>query len=370
MLASDKNSKLYVKSYFAQSIEAAIEQAHAELGPDALLLNSREAPPEAKHQGAYEVVFGCKPASSGAPAEMQRDPVDDLRRKMDEIRDMVARIGVAHAAPAGSVADALLAAGVDPVLAVEIEIAVQHRLRNQSVIEMGRLKSGNWPPADVMRETAAELESRFDIDPVIGRITALIGPPGAGKTTCLVKLAVTQGLAARRAVRLISTDNYRIAAAAQLQTYAEVLGVPFTLAETPAALAQAIDAAPNDALVLIDTPGYSAASLAESGFDLAAFLRNRQDIDTHLVLTASMRLADLRRIVDRFEAFHPAKLLFTRLDEAESSAAMFCEAARTRKPLSFFGTGQLVPEDLEPARKETITRLLARELPQPCEAVA
>jgi hypothetical protein len=29
-----------------------------------------------------------------------------------------------------------------------------------------------------------------------------------------------------------------------------------------------------------------------------------------------------------------------------------------------------VPEDLEPSRKERVTRLLARELPQPCEAVA
>jgi flagellar biosynthesis protein FlhF len=171
-------------------------------------------------------------------------------------------------------------------------------------------------------------------------------------------------------VRLISTDNYRIATAAQLQTYAELLGAPFTLAETTTALAHAIDSAPADALLLIDTPGFSAASMDESGTELAGFFRGRQDIDTHLVLTASMRLADLRRVVDRFEAFQPAKLLFTRLDETDSSAAIFSVAARTAKPLSFFGTGQLVPEDLEPAQKEKVTRLLARELPQPCEAVA
>jgi flagellar biosynthesis protein FlhF len=84
-----------------------------------------------------------------------------------------------------------------------------------------------------------------------------------------------------------------------------------------------------------------------------------------------MRPSDLRRVVDLFEAFRPAKLLFTHLDEADSTASMFSEAARTGKPLSFFATGQLVPEDLEAATKARVTESLVLELPlQPCEAVA
>jgi flagellar biosynthesis protein FlhF len=62
--------------------------------------------------------------------------------------------------------------------------------------------------------------------------------------------------------------------------------------------------------------------------------------------------------------------LFSRLDEIESSGAMFSEAVRTGKPLSFFSTGQIVPEDLEPAHCERVTRLLVPELPLPSEAVA
>ena len=254
MLTSDKNSRLYVKSYFAPSIEAAMEQAHAELGPEALLLNSREAPPEARQQGAYEVVFGCRNASSGAAAAPPSDPVEDIRKRMDEIRDMVSRIGVVRGAPAGSVADTLLEAGVEPALAVDIEVAVQHRLRNQSVIQMGRIKPLD-DAAAVLRETVAELENRFEVDPQIGRITALVGPPGSGKTTCLIKLAIAHGLAKRRPVRLISTDNYRIATAAQLQTYAELLGAPFTLAETTTALAHAIDSSPRGRAVVHRHPG-------------------------------------------------------------------------------------------------------------------
>jgi flagellar biosynthesis protein FlhF len=146
--------------------------------------------------------------------------------------------------------------------------------------------------------------------------------------------------------------------------------VPFTLAETTLALAQAIDSAPPETLLLIDTPGYAPASMVDSARDLASFLQNRQDIDTHLVLTASMRQADLDRSVDLFRVFHPAKLLFTRLDETDSAAAMFCEAARTGLPLSFFSTGQVIPEDLEAATKNRITASLVLGLPEALDAVA
>ena len=64
-----------------------------------------------------------------------------------------------------------------------------------------------------------------------------------------------------RPVRLISADAQRIAASEQLRIYAAILGVPFQSAETMAALGQAVDSAPANTLLLIDTPGLSPASL-------------------------------------------------------------------------------------------------------------
>ena len=59
-------------------------------------------------------------------------------------------------------------------------------------------------------------------------------------------------------------------------------------------------------LILIDTPGLARADM-EDARELAQMIGSDPDIDTHLVLPASMRPADLARQVDQFRAFHPRK---------------------------------------------------------------
>ena len=86
----EKAANLYVKSFFAGSIPAAMDQARRELGSDALLLNSREAPPEARHLGDFEVVFGVWPETAVlAPVPVSRG--EELHHRMSEIRQMLRR---------------------------------------------------------------------------------------------------------------------------------------------------------------------------------------------------------------------------------------------------------------------------------------
>ena len=364
----------YVKSFFAESLQSAMEHAQVELGPDALLLDSHEAPPEARHLGDYEVVFAANPEAPASAAGPAARGAEALRRQMEEIRELLGRIAPSPAVHRGDgevVSRALIAVGMDPAVARDIEEAARVRMARRSVRRIGTPRpAGGLDDRNLMKEAAEEISANFAVAPETGHAIALVGPPGSGKTTTLVKLAIAQGLGQGRPVRLISADTYRIGGAEQLRTYAAIVGAPFQAVETAAALAQAIDAAPSSALVLIDSPGYSATMLKDLGGDLAAFLSRRQDIDTHLVLTASMRIEDLYRAADLYDAFRPSKLLFTRLDEATSLAGVFCVAARRNMPVSYFSTGQSVPEDLEPATKERVVDSLVRQLPCGVEAVA
>jgi len=358
-----------IKSYFARTVESAMEMARQELGAEAMLVNSRRALPEARHLGDYEVVFASDfPENSQeepdqpAPASPHAEPaltgerfsleVALLKRELEQMRRVLTRSALAPPQWAGASAglsDAYLtltANDVNPELASEI-------------LECARSRS------DVSFESALveEIARRFTVQPCLEHagsgpnVVALVGPPGSGKTTTLVKLAVNYGLSARRPVLLLSVDTYRVGSADQLRSYAAILGVEFQILDTVGVLAQTIEENRGKELIFIDTPGLDSADM-EIVPGLARLLATRTDINTHLVLSSSVKSADLTRMVDRFEVFQPRCLLFTRLDETGSFGPILNEAARTSKPLSFFAGGQRIPEDLEVASRNRLVGLV------------
>ena len=65
-----------IKSYFADSVQEALERARQELGPEAMLLNSKKTESELRNLGEFEVVLGV---SRGSERESKPDSKQSIR---------------------------------------------------------------------------------------------------------------------------------------------------------------------------------------------------------------------------------------------------------------------------------------------------
>lgn len=187
-------------------------------------------------------------------------------------------------------------------------------------------------------------------------VVALVGPTGVGKTTTLAKLAAHAKLHHGADVALITLDTYRIAAVEQLKTYAKIMEIPVQVALNLNELRGAIKFHGDKDLILIDTAGHSQKDQASMA-TLQEFLKNQEDIDVHLVLSATTKSTDLTDIVNKFEPLGPEHLIFTKLDETSAYGPLFNQIIRTRKPVSYLTVGQSVPEDFLNATRDILASL-------------
>lgn len=310
---------MQTKTYFASSVPAAFDVARQELGADALFVRSGPTPAHFRHFGRFEVTFGW---DSAPPSPPDRD-----RSQPDR-------------SPA-SIAGRLVEAGFSRETAAEIALEASGA-------------SGD-PDAAVVEALTRRIPVRdFESSGNTGRTMVFIGPPGRGKTTSLVKIAIALGLSRRVPVRVCSVGAHSVGAQEKIARFAAILGTPWQACESLADLHVALQGNANQ-LTLIDTPGISPADRTEL-VELAEFFAGRPEIEKHLVLRAEATSADMLSMVARFSSLAPSRLLFTGLDEASSRVPMLETLIRSRIPLTFTGVGQEIPGDLEEANAGRLAR--------------
>lgn len=206
-------------------------------------------------------------------------------------------------------------------------------------------------------EDEIEINGPIRVTPGRRRLVALVGPTGVGKTTTIAKLAANFRLREKRSVGLITVDTYRIAAVDQLRTYADIIDLPMEVVSTPKQMRKAVERFTNLDLVLLDTAGRSPRDDVRIQ-ELKSLLAEAQPDEIHLVLSAAAGSHGLASVAERFAAVGAAALVLTKLDEAAALGNLLPLLRSCRLPLSYVTNGQNVPDDIVPADRQRVARLL------------
>lgn len=261
--------------------------------------------------------------------------------------------GSSFPAPLARACRLLVAQGLRPSTAERLCLALRRGLSAEALQSDREIQSAlHRLCVEQVRVSGPLLDAENDY-----KVAMFVGPSGVGKTTTIVKLAAHYRLEKNRSVALITLDTCRMAAVEHLRMYAKVLGVPLETAQTTADVVEGIRRHRQASLIMIDTPGFGSHDTAPL-MNLGGLQDSYGSIETHLVLSATTRMQDLRRTVARYEACAPSRLLFTKLDETEEYGNLLELAYQTALPLSYWSNGRRVPEDVELADAARLADLL------------
>lgn len=281
-----------------------------------------------------------------------------LQKSYDEMKQMLRkgiipyyRSELASGAPALiPIFDALIASAMDPQVVEEL-------------IETLRREIPTTPPIHV-----ALIYNRFReilqghvrlSDPLTAaqegtRIIALVGPHGVGKTTTLVKLAshcIQQGMR----VVLTTFDPVPEKATGSLGHLAKQIGREVEPLSTLGDFETMPGSKQGGAIVLVDTAG---RRNAEQIAELQGLARLGLPVETHLVLAANSGESEMMEVMDRFSVIQIDRLLFTKIEETQHYGLLYTVMHKKEKPISYFAEGAQVSDRLEAASREKFSSWL------------
>lgn len=184
-----------------------------------------------------------------------------------------------------------------------------------------------------------------------------VGPPGAGKTLTLARLATRLVLAGRPPL-VITADGHRAGAAEELSAFTRLLGLSLVIAAHPVTLTRALSRREPMVPVLIDSPGADAFDPA-GGEEVAALAATAGAMPV-LVLPAGFDPWEAADQGAAFAALGAKLMVATRLDLARRLGGILAAAAGGRLALAEAGVGPGAANGLVPMTADFLAaRLLA-----------
>ncbi len=253
---------------------------------------------------------------------------------------------------------------------VELTTALEEEVRKGTLKTEADLKRALKARIAVMLTGPAEPGAIARADGEGPTVVLMVGVNGTGKTTTTAKLARRLAREGRK-VLLAAADTYRAGAIAQLEIWAERLGIPCVsglAGGDPAAVAfDAIEAARSRGLdtVIVDTAGrlHTQEGLMEELRKVARVVARRVPGGPHetlLVLDGTVGQNAIQQGRLFGEAVSPTGIVITKLDGSARGGAVVALRRELALPIRFVGLGESL-DDLEPFDPERFAAGLVGE---------
>jgi len=374
---------MLVKQFEAATIQNALKMVKDEMGPEAIILSTREVKVPHRSRSRVEVTAGVnnpvfepqgsrqvrpdhppQTASSGNSIMNSETSLKDMENDLNQIKEML--LGLTYQSDLSHrIRDRqdllrlyhyLIQSELDEILARGLIEKVASQQKETGLTPLALLQKN----LSSLFKTANPLNGQ--LKPGRPRLIALVGPCGCGKTTTLAKLAATAHIKNELKVAIISLDTYRLGATEQLQTYAHIMGLPFDAPQDIREFRQSIELFDDKDLILVDTPGRSLSN-PEQLKELSSIMNEMEDSIALLVLSATTKDRSLKETIEAVKPFPIAGLVISMTDQTDVYGNIINNLVKFKKPVCYLANGQKVPDDLIPATPARLAALITGSPP-------
>lgn len=389
---------MMIKKYQAKTQEDALENARRELGNDITLLSSRlvsakgifrlfknklievtvamgeketKNVAQAKIDAVVSPDSGQKPQFSIFTPEMiakteiktEKDVKNtEIEEKLDNLHDLLEKqITISKAKTEVEIKGESQEKNSEKMKFMRLiyntllDNEVLEQYANQIIEEVEKSTKENTPIDQILAQIYQKMILKFGKpegiknSPNKPKLLFFIGATGVGKTTTIAKIASKFRVEEKKDIALVTADTYRIAAAEQLKTYANILEVPFCVTYNSSELNEIVDKYKDKDFIIVDTAGHSQNNEELKGniIDIINSVNPEIEKEVFLVVSATTKYKDLTNIVSAYIDEVDFKIVFTKLDETSTLGNLFNLHQFSKKPLSYITCGQNVPDDIE-----------------------
>jgi len=353
----NKGKMMINETFVASDPKSAYEQAVEKYGTDLKIVSAKQikysddalrsevviAVPKALFM---EKSFGTQAlqTESEEGEEALLDEIGELKTQLEEMRD-----GLLQKGRFGTVADEVKQLFINKGIAERWLDTILVPLIGTPVMEDTQLLVSY-----LLEEIDETLKIKAE-DMSSAKIMMLVGPTGVGKTTTVAKLAARYAYLLERPykVALINLDSYKVGAIEQLAHYADIMQIEHYSISSPEVFAEKIEELSSHDVILVDTAGMSP-------YDTQKFVKTIEFVNTKipktievaLVLAATVKYEDMKDIHENFSFLNLDSVIISKFDETKHFGTLMNFMLLYDLPMSYFSTGQEVPDDLLVASKE------------------